>query len=555
MANSRPHLLIFLLAATPIALLAWLGTYLIRDAAHRSEVTTQAVLAERLAVVDHQLADDLRQLTDWLDSQWQRFSDDQQAFARHLGDQSWVEETWIVSSDGEVTRVTSKNTAKPTADGLAEPRSKAIQQAIGSISTHQQTRLSSGDQSNWAFRPAPGNVVLTEDRSRQAVWQTFIKTSTYHLIPARSESVSISGWHVTDGDFIYWQRFSNGSVCCARMPREGLLPILFDRIPMPGLALFPGRLTLVTTTGIPLHTWGREDYGSDGKAAAQRRCGAPFTQWELSYTPSAGEFPEPYLFPILLGVGSGSVLVLALAWMSSRESARELRVAQQRVTFVNQVSHELRTPLTNIRLYAEMAHHRAEKAGDIIAQRHLGVVETETTRLNRLIQNVLNYARQQRDKLTVQPKEVALDDVLKRAITAWRPLLESKGFEIDLKLQGPDQIKVDADAVEQIVGNLISNVDKYASHGKWIGIRTETDEENARIIVEDRGPGIPAGKRKAVFEAFERLRSDLTEGVSGTGIGLTISRELADLHGGSLRVCSVYRDGARFILTLPLKSA
>jgi signal transduction histidine kinase len=94
-------------------------------------------------------------------------------------------------------------------------------------------------------------------------------------------------------------------------------------------------------------------------------------------------------------------------------------------------------------------------------------------------------------------------------------------------------------------------VDKYANAGKWIGIRTEHDERSARIIVEDRGPGIPAGKRRTVFEPFERLRSDLAEGVSGTGIGLTISRELAQLHGGSLTVCPQYRDGARFILTLP----
>jgi two-component system osmolarity sensor histidine kinase EnvZ len=82
-------------------------------------------------------------------------------------------------------------------------------------------------------------------------------------------------------------------------------------------------------------------------------------------------------------------------------------------------------------------------------------------------------------------------------------------------------------------------------------IRTRWTATARRIIVEDRGPGIPAGKRRTVFEPFERLRSDLNEGVSGTGIGLTISRELAQLHGGKLAVCPQYRDGSRFILTLP----
>jgi signal transduction histidine kinase len=198
-----------------------------------------------------------------------------------------------------------------------------------------------------------------------------------------------------------------------------------------------------------------------------------------------------------------------------------------------------------------MAAQRAESQGDAIAKRQLGVVEAETSRLHRLIQNVLNYARQQRDKLTIQPNALVLDELVGRTIEFWKPLLETKGFEIASSLNGPSSIQADADAIEQILGNLISNVDKYANVGKWIGIRTEHDESSTRIIVEDRGPGIPTGKRRTVFEPFERLRSDLAEGVSGTGIGLTISRELAQLHGGSLTVCPQYRDGARFILTLP----
>jgi signal transduction histidine kinase len=202
-----------------------------------------------------------------------------------------------------------------------------------------------------------------------------------------------------------------------------------------------------------------------------------------------------------------------------------------------------------------MASHRIEEAGDTIGRRHLSVVETEVARLDRLIQNVLNYARQQRDKLSVQPRPISLDHVVERAVKHWRLLLERKGFELETHLLGPNEMSADPDAIEQILGNLISNVDKYAKYGKWISIRTEQEPEKgiARIIVEDRGPGIPTSKRRAVFEPFERLRSDLDEGVSGTGIGLTISRELAELHGGSLLVCPNYKEGARFILTLPLQ--
>jgi signal transduction histidine kinase len=223
------------------------------------------------------------------------------------------------------------------------------------------------------------------------------------------------------------------------------------------------------------------------------------------------------------------------------------------VTFVNQISHELKTPLTNIRLYAEMAAHRAAASGDAAMKRQLSVVETETSRLDRLIQNVLNYARQQRDKLTITPKPVSLDDIATRAIEFWKPTLEAKGFEISVDLRGPPVIEGDADAISQILGNLLSNVEKYGLAGRYVALRTEVEADVARVIVEDRGPGIPANKRKTVFEPFERLRSDLNEGVSGTGIGLTISRELAQLHGGKLAVCPQYREGARFILTLPIQ--
>jgi signal transduction histidine kinase len=263
------------------------------------------------------------------------------------------------------------------------------------------------------------------------------------------------------------------------------------------------------------------------------------------------EFARTALFPVYLAVASGSVLVVALGWLFFRESNRAMREAQERVTFVNQVSHELKTPLTNIQLYAEMAANRAEKADDQTAQRYLGVVAAETSRLSRLINNVLNLARKQRDKLTVQLRPCVLDEIVEKAVENWRPLLDTRQISVESKLGAPQAIDLDADAITQILGNLLSNIEKYAAQGKYAGIITEMDDASTRLIVQDRGTGIAAGKREMVFEAFERLRSDLTEGVSGTGIGLTISRELARLHGGTLEVDVNYREGARFVLTLP----
>lgn len=549
----RTTLLLILLVLTPLALLTWLGTYLIRDAARSTETAMQAVLAERLAVADHQLVDDLRRFTDQLDRLASESVNPREA-ASSLAGHGWTQGVWVVEKSGAVQTVVAPPAQAVEAGAEATARSKSLQAAL----KQQQSQPTAPDEVASPFYQLPsGEDANGGDATRRARWLTFARSDAYsgtgldEQVPAAPFK---SGWHVTDGDFIYWRSMSGEGLVCVRMDSRRLRHALYARLPPLGLQPYPGRLTLSTVTGIPLHTSGRLLAGSQRQAVAFRQCSAPLTQWRLAYSPAYEEFPKPYLFPILLGVGSGILLVLALAWTFFRENARELRLAQQRVSFVNQISHELKTPLTNIQLYSEMASHRLEDSGDTVAQRHLRVVETETARLNRLIQNVLNYARQQRDKLCVHLRPVVLDDVVNRVVGNWRVLLENKGFQIHLKLAGPPMMEADADALEQILGNLLSNVDKYATHGKWLAIYTENAGSGVRIVVEDRGPGIPSGKRRSVFEPFERLRSDLNEGVSGTGIGLTISRELAELHGGSLEVCSLYKDGARFILTLPVHS-
>lgn len=548
----RSSITLTLLVITPVALLAWLGTYLIRDAARSTDNAREAILAERLFVANHQLLHDLRQFTDEMDNLGTYQGSSLTDAAAQVGDHPCVDEVWISDTSGQVTITTAKNTLSPLPEALAVPRATALKEQLKSSGITGPDD-STETQPFTLIGSAPDPLA---PKPRKAIWQTAVKSLHYHLYgPPLAKSRSFaSGWHVTDGDFIYW-RLVHDQLLCARVDSRKLSAALFARLPIPGMENYPGKLTLSTVTGIPLHGWGRSLQGSNSTPVARGLCSPPLTQWELAYTPAYSEFPKPYLFPILLGVGSGCLLVGALAWTFFRENAREIRVAQQRVSFVNQISHELKTPLTNIRLYAEMASQRIEQAGDAIGRRHLSVVETEVARLDRLIQNVLNYARQQRDKLSVQPRPISLDHVVERAVKHWRLLLERKGFELETRLLGPNEMSADPDAIEQILGNLISNVDKYAKYGKWICIRTEQEPEKgiARLIVEDRGPGIPTSKRCAVFEPFERLRSDLDEGVSGTGIGLTISRELAELHGGSLEVCPNYKEGARFILTLPLQ--
>ena len=555
MLRRRSTVLFIVLVALPLALLAWLGTYLMRDAAKRTDASMQAILAERLSSADHQLVHDLRQLTDELDAVSAGAASAAAASAG-LIQHPWTSRAWSLDASGKLSELPGKNAYEPPVELQPVELMTELKNRALSFGPNLETIVADPRGGPPFQRISPNFIASSSAERRKAPWQTFQKLGGYHIHEITTPSSTpraVSGWHVAEQTFIYWKKFPDGSLCGLLLDTHRLMQGLFARLPHPGLEVPPGRMMLASLRGVPLHQWGKRLEGSERPPAAHRACSEPLSQWELAYTSADEEFPKPYLFPIMLGMGSGVMLIIVLAWLYFHESARELSVAQQRVTFVNQISHELKTPLTNIRLYAEMAAHRAESSGDATMKRQLSVVETETSRLDRLIQNVLNYARQQRDKLTISPKPVSIDDIATRAIEFWKPMLEAKGFEIHLDLHGPPVLHADADAISQILGNLLSNVEKYGLAGRYVGLRTEVEGSLARIIVEDRGPGIPSGKRKAVFEPFERLRSDLNEGVSGTGIGLTISRELAQLHGGKLVVCPQYREGARFILTLPIQ--
>jgi signal transduction histidine kinase len=230
-----------------------------------------------------------------------------------------------------------------------------------------------------------------------------------------------------------------------------------------------------------------------------------------------------------------------------REYNRQVREAAQRVSFVNQVSHELKTPLTNIRMYAELLESDlASAAGDRSdgPRSHLKVIVEESQRLSRLIGNVLTFARKQRDQLTLRPRPAVVDDVIQTVLERFGPALERRGVDVHSELSAPALVNLDVDALEQILGNLLSNVEKYAAAGKRVEINSRQSDAYTYIEVRDSGPGIPTRHQERVFRPFQRLSNHIAD-TPGTGIGLTIARQLAQLHGGDLIPLAAER-GARF---------
>ncbi len=231
------------------------------------------------------------------------------------------------------------------------------------------------------------------------------------------------------------------------------------------------------------------------------------------------------------------------------QQGRALRLAEERVSFVNRVSHELGTPLTNILLNLDLAG-RSLDARPAEAQRRLSLVHEEVRRLGRLVANVLTFSRSDRKTLELNPTTCIPDQVVEDMLAQFQPSLDRRKVRVEWQCGASNTTRLDSDALAQITGNLISNVEKYASTGGWLGLVTFVENDRLKLRVSDRGPGIPARSREKVFEAFERVHGGVSEGSSGTGLGLAIARDLARRMGGDLVLCPSVT-GAVFELDLP----
>ena len=367
------------------------------------------------------------------------------------------------------------------------------------------------------------------------------------------------GWHSwywdTGVNFIFWRRDPSGLVIGFELDRYRLIADIIAELPQSKLSAPDqptGAVALQNSKGETLYQWGDYQPADNQRPLVSRVLGAPLNPWRLAaFTPGGGPAGAVGSGAMLGLIGALIAVGLALAGLAVyfyRESSRELREARQRVSFVNHVSHELKTPLTNIRMYAELLQMTGNEKDDK-SIRYLDVVTSESQRLSRLIDNVLTFGRQQRGALKLRKSGGVVDEVIESVLETFRPALESKGINIRFTAGAPDRVLLDPDVLRQIVSNLLGNVEKYAPDTGDAEVRSRREGDRTVILVSDKGPGVPGADCESVFEPFVRLSSRVSDGVAGTGIGLTIARELARLHGGDL-VLEPSEDGATFRVTL-----
>jgi len=248
---------------------------------------------------------------------------------------------------------------------------------------------------------------------------------------------------------------------------------------------------------------------------------------------------------LLLGI---MVLILTMSLLMIR---REEELVRLRAEFISSVSHELRTPLAQIRMFTETLLLGRVRS-DVERRRSLEIIDQEARRLSSLVENVLLFSKSEGGvKPRLTPQATPLASEIRRAVEGFGPMLRQHSADIRTELQENLIAAVDRDALRQIMINLIDNALKYGPTGQRVMVGTAMFDSDARIWVDDEGPGIPGADRERVFDSFVRLRRDVDAQAAGSGIGLAVVRELAKLHGGECWAEAAPGGGARIVVQFP----
>ena len=241
----------------------------------------------------------------------------------------------------------------------------------------------------------------------------------------------------------------------------------------------------------------------------------------------------------------GSRLVLALV----EDRTRERRVEAVRRDFVANVSHELKTPVGAIRLLAEAVADAAEDPTAV--KRFAGRMLTESDRLSRLVQQVIELSRLQGDEPLDTPLPVSVDDAIEVAVDT--SAIDAAAKRISVVTGGTAGLKVlgNEEQVAAAVANLVANAVHYSDADSTVLVATKAADDTVEVSVVDQGIGIPTSEMDRIFERFYRVDPARHRSTGGTGLGLSIVKHVAATHGGEVRVWSVEGQGSTFTLTLP----
>lgn len=254
---------------------------------------------------------------------------------------------------------------------------------------------------------------------------------------------------------------------------------------------------------------------------------------------------------LVLFAGILVVMLIGIILMV-RAVMHESEISRLKSEFVSNVSHELKTPLALIRMFGETLDSGIV-TNEKDRQKFYSIIRKESERLTHLINNVLDFSRMDAGGKEYNFRETDLVEVVRNSLEAYKFQISDNGFDIESELPyEPINLKIDKDAIAQVLLNLLNNAVKYSDEKKYLLVKVSRNTTSALISVTDHGVGISKEDLKKIFDKFYRVSTVRTKETRGSGLGLTLAKHIVEAHGGTIEVESEVGKGSRFTVSIPL---
>ena len=245
--------------------------------------------------------------------------------------------------------------------------------------------------------------------------------------------------------------------------------------------------------------------------------------------------------------GNDEIAELGRTFNSMADALEESE--RQRRAMVSDVAHELRTPLSNIQGHIEAMQDGLLEA-DTAA---LDTVHRQALYLNRLVDDLRLLAAAEARELPLQQEPTALKEIVDGVVTSFKPRAEAESVRLQAEMdEALPILYLDRVRIEQVVANLVDNAIRHSPPSSTVVVAAKTEGDTVRVEVTDTGPGIPANALPHVFDRLYRADPSREKGTGGSGLGLTIARQLVEAHGGTIWAQSEEGSGSRFGFDLPV---
>jgi signal transduction histidine kinase len=239
-----------------------------------------------------------------------------------------------------------------------------------------------------------------------------------------------------------------------------------------------------------------------------------------------------------------------LQWSQAVERLTELN--RLKANFISTISHELRTPLTHLKGYLELLTNGEIGPLTEDQQAAAAVMLRSEMRLERLIDDLIQFSLVSRGEMSLNASQVRLSDLARAAVLQIESKARSKNINLEMNIKDPlPEVVVDEEKIGWVVSQLLDNAIKFTPTGGYVVLSLSEEQDLVKVTVSDNGIGIPPERSEEIFIAFHQLDSSSTRQQGGTGLGLALARRILEAHGSDIEVQSTEGKGACFSFSLP----